>query len=135
MTRKRCRFFPRLLIFSNVIFTGCTSIHGNTLDAPYLAATWLGALAGYTISDFIWATDDAGNTYTPWWEVGAWFFFTLLGAALGYVKRFFLFSGFFIAVAVPVIGMTMVTLLVRAIRKRRSKLCRDATHSDAKAGL
>ena len=126
MRKTSCRFFFRLLIFINFIFTGCTSLYGDTLDAPYLVLTWLGALAGYTISDFIWAADDAGHAYTPWWEVGAWFFFTLLGAALGYVKRFFLFSGFLIAIGVPVVGMTIVMLIVRSIRTRRSKLHREA---------
>ncbi|MBQ9494897.1 MAG: hypothetical protein IJR50_04575 [Treponema sp.] len=132
MRRTNCHLFYHLLIFINFIFSGCTSTYGDTLDAPYLILTWLGALAGYTISDFIWATDDAGNKYTPWWEVGAWFFFTLLGAALGYVKRFFLFSGFFIAVAVPVASMTIVTLLVRAMRKRRSKVRRKTERLNEK---
>ena len=101
-------FVSALLLSLPLVFTGCSSFSGEKLGA-----------AGYLISDFIWSGDDAGNEYTPAWEVIAWFAFTVLGIVLGYVKPFFLFSGFLISVMTPVAGMTVIMFIVRILRKRR----------------
>jgi len=98
-------FISVLLLSLPLLFTGCSSFSGEKL--------------GYVISDFIWSGDDAGNEYTPVWEVIAWFAFTALGIFLGYIKPFFLFSGFLISVMTPVAGMTVIMLIVRVLRKRR----------------
>ena len=101
------------------LFTGCSSFSGEHLSVAYIVLLWIGVALGYTLSCLIWASDDPGHKYTPWWEVGLWFFFTFFGAFLGYVKSFFLFSGFFISVLVPVFAMTIVMLIVRAIRNHK----------------
>ena len=112
-------FVSALLLSFPLVFTGCSSVSGERLGAAYLIFLWIGGAAGYLISDFIWSGDDAGNEYTPAWEVIAWFAFTALGIVLGYVKPFFLFSGFLISVMTPVAGMTVIMFIVRILRKRR----------------
>lgn len=100
------------------LFTSCESLSGEHLSVPYIVLLWLGVVAGYTLSCLVWASDNPGHKYTPWWEVGAWFFFTFFGAFLAYTKYFFLFSGFLIALATPTLAMTVVMLIVKVIRKR-----------------
>ena len=112
-------FISVLLLSLPLLFTGCSSFSGEKLGAVYVIFLWIGGAAGYLISDFIWSGDDAGNEYTPAWEVIAWFAFTALGIVLGYVKPFFLFSGFLISVMTPVAGMTVIMFIVRILRKRR----------------
>lgn len=112
-------FISVLLLSLPLLFTGCSSFSGEKLGAVYVIFLWIGGAAGYLISDFIWSGDDAGNEYTPAWEVIAWFALTALGIALGYMKPFFLFSGFLIAVMTPVAGMTVIMFIVRILRKRR----------------
>ena len=112
-------FVSVLLLSLPLLFTGCSSFSGETLGTVYVIFLWIGGAAGYLISDFIWSGDDAGNEYTPAWEVIAWFAFTALGIVLGYVKPFFLFSGFLISVMTPVAGMTVIMFIVRILRKRR----------------
>ena len=119
-SRMKCKRSVSMLLASlPFVCTGCTSFSGEKLGAAYMVLLWIGGIAGYLISDFIWSGDDAGNEYTPVWEVIAWFFFTALGIVLGYIKPFFLFSGFLISVMTPVAAMTAIMLIVRVLRKRR----------------
>lgn len=103
-----------------LLFTGCTSLTGGHLDGLYLSLLWIGAAAGYIVSDLIWANDDSGAP-VPVWEVVIWFVLTGLGAFLGYIKRFTFFSGFLIAFAVPVAGMYVSMLIVRVWRKHYTR--------------
>ena len=100
------------------LFTACSSMFGEPLSIAYIFFLWIGVILGYVLSCLIWAGDNPGHKYTPWWEVFLWFFFTLVGAAISYIKYFFLFSGLIISIFVPVIAMSIVTLIVRIIRKK-----------------
>lgn len=84
----------------------------------YVFLTVIGSVLGFVVSNFIWSGDDAGNEYTPEWEVVVWFLLVAAGIATAAVKRLFWFSGFLFAFFIPVIGMAVCMFIVRFIRKK-----------------
>jgi len=110
--------FVLIVLAAGILCTGCTSLSGERLSAPYLILLWAGVPVGFFLSAWIWGNDDAGG-YTPVWEVAVWLLLVAAGAAAGYSKSFCLFSGFAAAVLIPVVGILPVTLVVHVIRKFR----------------
>lgn len=87
----------------------------------YFFLTIIGSVLGFVVSNFIWSGDDAGNIYTPAWEVIAWFALVALGIFFAFLKKSFLLSGFLVAFLIPVFGMTICMFIVRFIRKKIEK--------------
>lgn len=78
--------------------------------------SWVGMVLGFFLSDLIWASDHS-SSYIPDFQVISWLIFSAAGIILAYVRPFFVFSGFLIALFVPAAGVFFVLPFAKWLKR------------------